>query len=72
MLSCLLLKISLEEVSKVESDLTAGNSKMVTMKKDTISNKKYQRTLHVQELRPSVIKNSLGVGRLMYARNIRA
>ena len=26
MLSCLLLKISLEEASKVESDLTAGNN----------------------------------------------
>ena len=69
----MLSKLSLEEASKVESDLAAGDTsfevdgKTVTLNKDMISVKKYQKTFHVEEIIPSVIEPSFGIGRVMYA-----
>merc|ERR1719244_638546 len=69
----MLSKLSLEEATKVESDLAVGETsfeldgKKVTLSKDMISVKKYQKTFHVEEIIPSVIEPSFGVGRVMYA-----
>jgi len=69
----MLAKLSLEEVSKVESDLAGGDAslevdgKPVTLTKDMVSVKKYQKTFHVEEIIPSVIEPSFGIGRVMYA-----
>merc|ERR1712179_353659 len=57
----------------VESDLAVGETsfeldgKKVTLSKDMISVKKYQKTFHVEEIIPSVIEPSFGIGRVMYA-----
>merc|ERR1719474_2362518 len=69
----MLSKLSLEEATKVGSDLAVGEAsfeldgKKVTLSKDMISVKKYQKTFHVEEIIPSVIEPSFGVGRVMYA-----
>merc|ERR1711970_644760 len=69
----MLAKLSLEEVSKIEADLTGGEAnlevdgKAVSLTKDMVSVKKYQKTFHVEEIIPSVIEPSFGVGRVMYA-----
>ena len=69
----MLAKLSLEEVSKVESDLAGGDAslevdgKPVTLTKDMVSVKKYQKTFHVEEIIPSVIEPSFDIGRVMYA-----
>lgn len=38
-----------------------------TLKKDHVDVKKYQKTVHVEEIIPSVIEPSFGIGRIMYA-----
>ena len=69
----MLAKLSLEEAGKIESDLASGDvslevdGKGVTLTKDMISVKKYQKTFHVEEIIPSVIEPSFGIGRVMYA-----
>merc|ERR1711970_263153 len=69
----MLSKLSLEEATKMESDLAVGETsfeldgKKVTLSKDMISVKKYQKPFHVEEIIPSVIEPSFGVGRVMYA-----
>jgi len=69
----MLAKLSLEQVTKVEADLAGGDTnldvdgKQVTLNKDMITVKKYQKTFHVEEIIPSVIEPSFGVGRVMYA-----
>ena len=69
----MLAKLSLEEAGKIESDLAGGDvsldvdGKPVTLTKDMISVKKYQKTFHVEEIIPSVIEPSFGIGRIMYA-----
>merc|ERR1712029_156631 len=69
----MLSKLSLDQVEKLEADLAVGdvhldcNGKNITIGKDMISVKKYQKTFHVEEIIPSVIEPSFGVGRIMYA-----
>jgi len=69
----MLSKLSLEQIEKVEKDIGSGettlefNGKDVQFNKDMISVKKYQKTFHVEEITPSVIEPSFGVGRIMYA-----
>ena len=70
----MLAKLSLEEITKLETDLEGGeasldlsNGKTVTVTKDMVSVKKYQKTFHVEEFIPSVVEPSFGVGRVMYA-----
>ncbi|XP_072396702.1 glycine--tRNA ligase [Diabrotica undecimpunctata] len=56
--------------SKLEStgsyELAVGD-KNYTLSKDMVSVKRYQNTIHVEEIIPSVIEPSFGVGRVMYA-----
>jgi len=67
------LNLSLEQINKVEADLEGGDAsievdgKPVTLTKDMVSVKKYQKTFHVEEIIPSVIEPSFGIGRVMYA-----
>jgi len=69
----MLSKLSLDEVTKIENDLGEGKAtldfdgKAIELTKDMISVKKYQKTFHVEEIIPSVIEPSFGVGRVMYA-----
>jgi len=69
----LLSKLSLEEITKLETDLAGGdasldlNGKSVTITKDMVIVKKHQKTFHVEEFIPSVVEPSFGVGRVMYA-----
>ena len=69
----MLSKLSLEEATKMESDLEGGETsfeldgKKVTLSQDMITAKKYQKTFHVEEIIPSVIEPSFGDGRVMYA-----
>merc|ERR1712098_251818 len=44
-----------------------GSSEPVTLTKDMVSVKRYQKTVHVEEIIPSVIEPSFGIGRVMYA-----
>ncbi|XP_076271127.1 glycine--tRNA ligase isoform X1 [Rhynchophorus ferrugineus] len=46
-------------------ELSAGEQKF-TLTKDHVSVKRYQKTVHVEEITPSVIEPSFGVGRVMY------
>ena len=70
----MLSKLSLEQITKLETDLTGGEAsldlasgKSVTISKDMVTVKKYQKTFHVEEFIPSVVEPSFGVGRIMYA-----
>merc|ERR1712029_153093 len=69
----MLAKLSLDQISKLEGELSAGdanmecNGKNITLTKDMVSVKKYQKTFHVEEITPSVIEPSFGAGRIMYA-----
>jgi len=70
----MLAKLSLEQITKLETDLAGGEAsldlptgKTVTVTKDMVSVKKYQKTFHVEEFIPSVVEPSFGVGRVMYA-----
>ncbi|XP_050515936.1 glycine--tRNA ligase [Diabrotica virgifera virgifera] len=47
-------------------ELAVGD-KNYTLSKDMVSVKRYQNTMHVEEIIPSVIEPSFGVGRVMYA-----
>ena len=69
----MLAKLSLDQISQLETDLAGGeanlecNGKNITLGKDMVTVKKYQKTFHVEEITPSVIEPSFGVGRIMYA-----
>jgi len=69
-----LATLSLSEIVAVETELASGDSctvevagSPVTLSKDMISVKRYQKTLHVEEFTPSVIEPSFGIGRVMYS-----
>lgn len=47
--------------------LKLSNNAEVAIKKDMIQVKRYQKTVHVEEIIPSVIEPSFGIGRIMYA-----
>ncbi|XP_031827407.1 glycine--tRNA ligase [Nomia melanderi] len=50
-----------------EQDLKLSNNTEVKITKDMIQVKRYQKTVHVEEIIPSVIEPSFGIGRIMYA-----
>jgi len=67
-------KLDAEAVSKHEADLESSGKFTLTLPsgsfditKDMVAVKRYQKTVHVEELIPSVIEPSMGVGRVMYA-----
>lgn len=70
-----LASLSAEEVSTLEVQLNAdGQIKLsindtmeATLTKDMVSVKRYQKKVHVEEIIPSVIEPSFGIGRIMYA-----
>jgi len=69
-----LASLSLEEIERVETELAGGDSAnvimpngSVTLTKDMVNVKRYQKTFHVEEIIPSVIEPSFGIGRVMYA-----
>lgn len=68
-----LTALSLEEINKMEAELEAGMASLdiggnqVTLSKDMVTVKRYQKTVHVEEVIPSVIEPSFGIGRVMYA-----
>jgi glycyl-tRNA synthetase len=71
----LLSKLKLDDVKALEKDLEAhGEYKMhlneivtVTLNKDMVSVRTTQKTVHVEEIIPSVIEPSFGIGRIMYS-----
>lgn len=69
-----LAKLSLEEVKNLNQQLeSAGEAKVkvndneMTLSKDLVSVKSSSKTIHVEEIVPSVIEPSFGIGRIMYA-----
>jgi len=68
-----LAQLSLEEIEKVEEELKAGSAQVkvgdndVTLTPDMVNVKRFQKTVHVEEIIPSVIEPSFGIGRIMYA-----
>jgi len=69
-----LTKLSPDEVNSLEQAVNENGSANVELNgttfeitKDMIQVKKYQKTVHVEELVPSVIEPSFGIGRVMYA-----
>lgn len=70
----MLAKLSLEEVETIGKNLANGgehtlnvNGTPVTLKSDMIAVKSSSKTVHVEEITPSVIEPSFGVGRIMYS-----
>lgn len=69
-------KLTTEEINEVEKRVkeAAGDDleftiegKNFNIKKSIITIKRYQKTLYVEEIVPSVIEPSFGIGRIMYA-----
>ncbi|KAG7212729.1 hypothetical protein KM043_012996 [Ampulex compressa] len=48
-------------------DLKLASNAVVKITKDMVEIKRYQKTVHVEEIIPSVIEPSFGIGRIMYA-----
>jgi len=68
-----LTSLSPEEIVKMETELESGMASLdiggnkVSLSKDMVSVKRYQKTVHVEEVIPSVVEPSFGIGRVMYA-----
>ncbi|XP_038044765.1 glycine--tRNA ligase-like [Patiria miniata] len=58
------LEKNLKEKSEAEFQV---DGKSFSLKPDMVTIKRYQKTLHVEEIQPSVIEPSFGVGRILYA-----
>ncbi|XP_033223884.1 glycine--tRNA ligase [Belonocnema kinseyi] len=53
--------------SKGSFDLKLPDGSACELKEEMVTVKRYQKTVHVEEITPSVIEPSFGVGRVMYA-----
>ncbi|XP_034935671.1 glycine--tRNA ligase isoform X2 [Chelonus insularis] len=70
-----LSKIGKEELNDLETsletsgtfDLKLDDGSNISITKDMVIVKRYQKTVHVEEIIPSVIEPSFGIGRVMYA-----
>merc|ERR1719225_1632681 len=68
-----LAALDLDEITKMEAELESGMASLslgdstVSLSKDMVAVKRYQKTVHVEEIIPSVIEPSFGIGRIMYA-----
>ncbi|XP_037933813.1 glycine--tRNA ligase [Teleopsis dalmanni] len=70
-----LAKLTLDDIKTVEQDLTTKNEYVLNVASanefkltpDTISVKHTTKTVHVEEIIPSVVEPSFGIGRIMYA-----
>jgi len=69
----MLSKLSLEEIEKMEEELKTGETTLsmqsseVKLTKDMVSVKRFEKKVHVEEIIPSVIEPSFGIGRVMYS-----
>ncbi|XP_070504506.1 glycine--tRNA ligase [Chironomus tepperi] len=66
----LLNKMSLDDLKKMDGELTANNSYNLsnfTLNREMVSIKTSSKTVHVEEIIPSVIEPSFGIGRIMYS-----
>merc|ERR1719495_2499207 len=69
----MLAKLSVDDIEKIESDLKNGEAKLsmetseVKLTPDMLAIKRFEKTEHVEEIIPSVIEPSFGIGRVMYA-----
>nr|XP_022310269.1 glycine--tRNA ligase-like [Crassostrea virginica] len=59
-------RIEKELSANGESQITVGNQTF-TLKADMVSVKRYSKKVHVEEIVPSVIEPSFGIGRVMYS-----
>merc|ERR1712241_1185651 len=68
-----LAALDLDEITKMEAELESGMASLslgdsiVSLSKDMVAVKRYQKKVHVEEIIPSVIEPSFGIGRIMYA-----
>merc|ERR1719341_925379 len=69
----MLSKLSLEQIEKLETDLKTGEAELemestnVMLTPEMVSVKRSEKTQHTEEIIPSVIEPSFGIGRVMYA-----
>lgn len=74
-ISELLAKLSVKDIEEMDQELTAnGSYKLhlnsdvtVPLNREMVTVKKSTKTVHVEEIIPSVIEPSFGIGRIMYA-----
>lgn len=69
-----LQKLSIQDIEKLETELKAkgeyvlqAGAVQTTLTPSLVSVKRGQKTVHVDEVTPSVIEPSFGIGRIMYA-----
>ncbi|VDM39946.1 unnamed protein product [Toxocara canis] len=69
-----LAELSAEDVGMLEGELRSTGKAVLTyeggeaeLKTDMLSVKRYEKKVHVEEITPSVIEPSFGIGRIMYA-----
>jgi len=67
-------KLSLEEGNKLHDTISSGgqyplnvNGKEIILNKDLVNLKDETKTVHIEDIVPSVIEPSFGIGRIMYA-----
>lgn len=69
-------KLSCQEITDLENRIKSStngeveitvNEQNFTLKTDMLEVKRYQKTIHVEEVVPSVIEPSFGIGRIMYS-----
>jgi glycyl-tRNA synthetase len=69
----MLAQLSIDDIDQMENDLENGEAtldvgdKKVKLTKEMVTVKRFQKTVHVEEIIPSVIEPSFGIGRIMYA-----
>ena len=71
----LLTKLSINDIETMDQELTANDSYKlhlnsdvtVTLNREMVAVKKTLKTVHVEEIIPSVIEPSFGIGRIMYS-----
>lgn len=74
-ISDLLAKLGINEIKEMEKELTSNDSYKlhlnsdvaITLNREMVTVKKSSKTVHVEEIIPSVIEPSFGIGRIMYA-----
>jgi glycyl-tRNA synthetase len=74
-ISELLSKLSIHDIESMDQELTANDSYKlhlnqdvtITLNREMVSMRKSTKTVHVEEIIPSVIEPSFGIGRIMYA-----
>merc|ERR1712200_362643 len=68
-----LTALDLDEITKMEAELESGMASLslgdstVSLSKDMVAVKRFNKTVHVEEIIPSVIEPSFGIGRIMYS-----